>query len=113
LSIAATTLIAIVAQVACQIIKARSVWNTAEVESAMMQFLRSAAPFARESAENDKNKFYLDDIQPNTGVEGAIRWAIHNNRKSMDKYITQFAACSSPRHRALAQTAAYYFARTI
>jgi HEAT repeat protein len=96
-------------EVACQIIEALSVWNTAEVESAMMEFLRSAAPFARESAENDKNKFYLGDIQPNAGVEGAIRWAVHNNRKALDKYITRFAACSSPRHRALAQAAAYYF----
>jgi HEAT repeat protein len=95
--------------VACKIIEALSVWNTAEVESAMMQFLNSAAPWARESEENDTNKFYFDDTQPNAGVEGAIRWAIRNNRKAMDKNIARFEACSSPRHRALAQTAAYYF----
>jgi HEAT repeat protein len=94
--------------VACQIIKTLSVWNTPEVETAMNQFLKSAALWAQKSQDGDGDEFYLNDARPDAGVEGAIRWAIRNNRKSMWKYIAPFKTCSSPRHRAIAQAAEYY-----
>jgi hypothetical protein len=94
--------------IACQIVGALSVWNTSEVESTMMQFLKTAEPHMKEKAGGDKNKYYLSDVQPNAGVEGAIRWAIKNNRTAMQKYIQIFISCSSPRHRAIAQSAEYY-----
>jgi HEAT repeat protein len=97
------------AEITSQIIEALSVWNTSAVESAMMQFLKTAEPSMKESAESDKNKYYLSDTQPNAGVEGAIRWTIKHHRKAIGKYIKPFTACSSPRHRALAQSAEYYF----
>lgn len=95
--------------IACRIIEALSVWNTSAVESAMIQFLKTAEPYIKLEAGSDKNKYYQSDVQPNAGVEGAIRWAIKNNRKTMEKYIRLFTSCSSPRHRAIAQSAEYYF----
>jgi hypothetical protein len=83
--------------------------KTPEVETAMKEFLKSAAPWAQKSPGSDKNEFYLSDVAPNAGVEGSIRWAIRNNRKGMEKYIAPFKTCSSPRHRAIAQAAEYYF----
>jgi hypothetical protein len=99
-------------EVACRIIAALSVWDTPEIETAMIRFLQVAEKSAHESADSDKNKFYLSYIQPDAGVEGTIRWAIRNNRKTIEEYIAPFSSCSSPRHRALAQTAAYYFENT-
>jgi hypothetical protein len=95
-------------EVACQIIEALSIWNTPEVETAMKQFLKSAALRAHKSSDSENNEFYLSDTAPAAGVEGAIRWAIRNDRKSMNEFIAPFKACSSLRHQALAQAVEYY-----
>jgi hypothetical protein len=86
--------------------------RSAAIAAGKQKMVNSIAALDKILKTSDDAEFYLNDIQPNAGVEGAIRWAIRNNRKTMTKCIAPYAACCSPRHRAFAQTAAYYFENT-